>query len=344
MATAVCSSTDRKFLPAACLALKTAADRTGRRADVAYFLFADESVSESDLENARQFLDGDHPRVNLVPDHGIDLTIYDTRERPIKPGFYRLHYHEYLSPEYTRIVHIDADMRVEKSLVDLVRVDLAGRPLGAVHDLPLYARLCVQPERAIAGLTPEGRFFSSGLIVIDRTHGDALPSLTRAQKLLRDPECVFPFEDQTALNVAFDDNWRPIDPRWNLNDYLYRAMVENDPIISHFTSVKPWQAERSSDLDDFARWYADQTANSPWPDFVEPRTNTQDYAKVWWKTVRRNALLYKIQRFLRFMRSKQSVRRDYLIATGKLKQVYDLMVSEAAGTGVLPDNPQGCFE
>jgi lipopolysaccharide biosynthesis glycosyltransferase len=168
--------------------------------------------------------------------------------------------------------------------------------------------------------------------------------LTEAQALLRDPRRVFAFEDQTALNAAFDANWKPVDPRWNVNDYLFRTIDERNPFIHHFTATKPWQAERSSDLDEFARWYADQTAQSPWPEFVQRRINDEDYARGWWKTMRKNARRFRINRLIRRDARDPDIKRDYLIVTGRLKEIYDLMIAEAAGNGALRSDPQAYFE
>lgn len=340
---AICTSCDRSFLPAACLSLMSVIDVTPTADAFGFFIFLDESVGDDDVARARRFLGERYARIHLVGGHGIDLSRYDNRKRPNRAGYLRLHYHEYLDPAFTRIVHVDADMRVIRSMDDLVGLDLGPHPVAAVHELALYAQLRIHHERSVAGLPPHGRYFNAGLSIFERFHPDMQAGLAKAVDLLSDPHTDFLFEDQTALNAAFDDQWKPIDPRWNINDYLYRAGVESDPYLLHFTSTKPWTARRTRDLDEFANWYRHKTEHSPWPDFVAERTNNKDHGRIWWRRVRLRTLGYPALKPFLGARSSAVWKRDRLIASGRLKEVYDLMRREAQGEAVALDDPQGLF-
>jgi lipopolysaccharide biosynthesis glycosyltransferase len=81
--------------------------------------------------------------------------------------------------------------------------------------------------------------------------------------------------DQYALNVVLSGRWRPLDPRWNQNAYVFRVpqwletkfcRVEcpsyaDDPWIVHYNWLKPWQAECQHP---FADEFLVHLAGSPW--------------------------------------------------------------------------------
>jgi lipopolysaccharide biosynthesis glycosyltransferase len=132
-----------------------------------------------------------------------------------------------------RVLYLDADMLVRRSLEELWSTDLEGASIGAVADIAL--------PMGHEGV-PRGRYFNAGMLLIDvaraRMH---LPKLEARAHELKDSRLL----DQDALNVHFAGDWTEVSPGWNaqgLGTYAEAADKDalaledlKDPAIVHFT-------------------------------------------------------------------------------------------------------------
>ena len=140
--------------------------------------------------------------------------------------------------EEDRVLYLDCDMIVTKSLSDLFEVDLDGCGLGAVEDRPT---------------TREG--FNAGLLVLDlawwRDH-----QTTQALFDLTKEHHQHVYGDQGILNHYFKDAWLRLPLTYNLqvgsdkDQHQYGDLALYDefpglPAVIHYTSHnKPWTANR----------------------------------------------------------------------------------------------------
>ncbi|MCD9622794.1 glycosyltransferase family 8 protein [Rhabdothermincola salaria] len=192
-----------------------------------------------------------------VPDAAVDgvhLPRYLGR-----PSAWRLLMGSLLPPEVGRVIYLDADTMVRRSLSDLADVDLGGTTLAAVRDpvLPWFGA-----PGAIAwdelGLDPATPYFNSGVLVIDldrwRTDhvGERALDLVRRHRLS--------YGDQCGLNLTLDGAWTPLPPCWNVQaGHLGRRdtlgwvaepadeleAARTDPALVHFNEShfgRPWAA------------------------------------------------------------------------------------------------------
>lgn len=140
--------------------------------------------------------------------------------------------------EEDRVLYLDCDMIVTKSLSDLFEVDLDGCGLGAVEDRPT---------------TREG--FNAGLLVLDlawwRNH-----QTTQALFDLTKEHHQHVYGDQGILNHYFKDAWLRLPLTYNLQvgsdkdqhqygDLAWYDEFQGLPAVIHYTSHnKPWTAKR----------------------------------------------------------------------------------------------------
>lgn len=140
--------------------------------------------------------------------------------------------------EEDRVLYLDCDMIVTKSLSDLFEVDLDGCGLGAVEDRPT---------------TREG--FNAGLLVLDlawwRDH-----QTTQALFDLTKEHHQHVYGDQGILNHYFKDAWLRLPLTYNLQvgsdkdqhqygDLAWYDEFQGLPAVIHYTSHnKPWTAKR----------------------------------------------------------------------------------------------------
>ena len=143
---------------------------------------------------------------------------------------------------YERALYIDADVLVRAPLAPLFEADLDGAPLSARLE-PMRPEV----RRAIRlhGLR-NGQFFNSGVLLFDLTSGTVAAGLDRAIGAIADETVTLLWQDQCALNIGFDGDFRPMDSRWNQPVGTAARIRELPPeaAILHFLDrPKPWHAD-----------------------------------------------------------------------------------------------------
>jgi lipopolysaccharide biosynthesis glycosyltransferase len=191
--------------------------------------------------------------------------------------FLRLHLHQLLHG-VTRIIYLDTDVIVRSDLGALFNVDLKLKPIAAAIDYPLllmaergeYIHLQGMRWKADAyilrylGMKNIGAYFNAGVLVIDLRNLEISGALTRADRFLVQKDYRCKFNEQDALNVALEDNYEVLDPRWNfmpnvmpqLGNLANRTRLTQqirtvlklceDPWIIHFAGQKPWKGKGRS--------------------------------------------------------------------------------------------------
>jgi len=147
-----------------------------------------------------------------------------------------------LFPDQGRAIYMDCDMVVMGSLDHLETVDLTGKPLAAVVDPtpPLNELIAVQ-------IAP-GRYFNSGLLVINIPEWKRLGISQKCASLVMDESLKFMFVDQSALNLACKDNVILLPIKFNvfsaLSSYIESIFeMPQEPVVIHFVvNTKPWKA------------------------------------------------------------------------------------------------------
>lgn len=193
-------------------------------------------------------------------DHGVDTASDYGRA---STATYRRVFLSELLPDLDRVLYLDADLIVRRTLDGLWGTDLGGAPVGAVTD-PWMATIA--PMR---GEFPQG-YFNAGVLLIDleRWRDERVPQrfvedIRRRQRAGEDP--ISHCSDQTPLNEVLRGLWRPLSPRWNFTTYHTPRLAEElalaadtlaelaaDPAIVHFLgSHKPWVAGFES----LTRWH-----------------------------------------------------------------------------------------
>jgi lipopolysaccharide biosynthesis glycosyltransferase len=165
---------------------------------------------------------------------------------PHRPGFppmvyARLLLDRLLPPEVGRVLYLDSDLYVRAPVERLLEMDLAGMSLAAAPEPGRHHLVGGDDMRTRQGpFDVADPYFNSGVLVIDRAAwGRAdLPGYLR--RLQASGELKALYHDQDILNLAFRDDWLPLDPRWNLTK-PHPALRALDPFIVHYTTgMKPW--------------------------------------------------------------------------------------------------------
>jgi hypothetical protein len=177
----------------------------------------------------------------------------------------RAHYARLFIPEILkdldRALYLDADITVIGKLDELFATDLNGRPFGAAYDVPWTE----QKESEKQGIDFAGRYFNSGVLLLDLKQWRLQQIANRVFDYARANFRTFFLSDQSALNALFSENYTTLDPRWNFFKFHEHETVEDARVIHYNLYQKPWLYSDGP----FAPLYKFHRDCTPWP--LSPR-------------------------------------------------------------------------
>lgn len=166
-----------------------------------------------------------------------------------------------------RILYLDGDTLVTGDLTQAAKIDLSGRPLGAVRDYAVMNWLRIgkdaplkRQSEVLGGRSNLRGYVNSGVLLLDSDTIRATPELSMQMEDMHASQ-GFPAPDQDRINMIFEGHITYLDPAWNCSWGRLRrqqrldfqpscaAPPRCDPIILHFHGPhKPWQKLRLSSL------------------------------------------------------------------------------------------------
>jgi lipopolysaccharide biosynthesis glycosyltransferase len=183
---------------------------------------------------------------SLVGEYGAQIAFYKMIPRQFRDlrvdkhastaVYYRLLAPRILSPELNKVLYLDCDLIVRRSLTELWNTNLANHALAAVTD---YSE-----DAQAHGLPMGAKYFNSGVLLMNLEfwRQKNVPEQTIAF-IANNPEKV-PLWDQDALNAILVNEWIELPACWNAQNeahWLRTSEHTMDPAIVHFiTAHKPW--------------------------------------------------------------------------------------------------------
>ena len=177
-----------------------------------------------------------------------DLPAHADRGHLNRTMLFRLGLEALAPQDCGRVVYVDADTIVLGDIRELATADLGGYPLGAVTD-------CYQDADKFAelwSLPKGGRYFNSGVLVIDLQKVREQKLFARAIDFVVAHDKALLFADQDALNHVFWQNSAVIEPTWNVQRFMSpqeiaaetapdRRWGQKRPRLIHYIGTeKPW--------------------------------------------------------------------------------------------------------
>lgn len=200
--------------------------------------------------------------IPLTRTHGLPVNA----AYPSPVQFLRFFLHEALPSSIDRVLYIDIDTLVCRSLIPLFKTDLRGCAVAAVEDLDTQAsckRLRIPVSHG---------YFNSGVMLMQlptwRQH-NITPRLEQHAVHRREDPAFWHYPDQDSLNVVLHDDRLPLPPEWNLYACTRwfqprelspaRQAALAKPGILHFTGLeKPWLLEKPPPYGSLYDRYASQ--------------------------------------------------------------------------------------
>jgi lipopolysaccharide biosynthesis glycosyltransferase len=204
---------------------------------------------------------------SFVVNFGSKLACYEVVEGDFKElradrwisiaAYYRLLAERLLPSSLDKVLYLDSDLIVRRSLKELWNTDLADCALAAVNDY------WEEPEER--GLPEGAKYFNSGVLLINLKFWRQNRVFEQATEFVRaNPEKVR-FWDQDALNMILANQWIELETCWNAqHDEHWHSATQSgtNPAIVHFISEsKPWQW---SNKHPFKHEYHKYRLRTPW--------------------------------------------------------------------------------
>ena len=157
---------------------------------------------------------------------------------------YRLAMDKLIDHSFDRVLYLDSDLLVLKSLDNFLTCDLQDYCAAAVADfglLPGFTSSRTVKIRGSLGFAVDRKYFNSGVMLFSWKQALAAEAFHKARELLIRHN--FNYADQDALNIVLADRWREMHPKYNVQA-PGRNVIE--PSILHFTcKPKPWSLNYS---------------------------------------------------------------------------------------------------
>lgn len=190
-----------------------------------------------------------------VPAHLLEDA--PTLRRLSKASYYRLIAPSYLPPEVDRILYLDPDITVIRSLRDFYFMDLQGKYIAAAGHLDgVFRRFNCRRLR----IRHNDEYFNSGVLLMDVQALRALDNNEQIFDFVRANKRRLLLGDQDTVNMFYDGHILTVDAaRYNLDERTYRRLqrrgeidlrwVRDNAVIIHYNGKeKPWHPNYSGEL------------------------------------------------------------------------------------------------
>jgi lipopolysaccharide biosynthesis glycosyltransferase len=182
----------------------------------------------------------------LVRDYNRNLRVYQVEEgwgKDLKVDghvsvstYYRLLIPTLLPNEVEKVLYLDSDMVVLRSIDELWNTNLDNKALAAVVEPSHY-------RHAALNISPTMSYFNAGVMLMNLTIWRNEKLAARAVQFVHEHPEKIEFWDQDALNATLPGRWKELPSHWNQTSVVWDSYGQ-DPIlpgIVHFTgSSKPW--------------------------------------------------------------------------------------------------------
>ena len=272
-----------------------------------FHILTDNSITEEHKGILRDIILGyEGKKINFyLVDNSIMDNYPNTKNHATitKVTYYRLFLADILSPTIEKVIYLDSDIIVRKSLLPLWNTDLNNCPLAAVCDMDeqkeeKYQRLDYDPKWG---------YFNAGILALNLAYWRENKITQKCMDFISEhPEKIIQ-HDQDVLNYVLHEQRKPLSMRYNFqNGFMYKtkkfeqgkyaedlALSLQDPVIVHYTCDKPWKENCDNPLRSLYFIYRNMTI---WKDkpLIKEKRNTSYY----WKKLMLTLHLHKKRQYI----------------------------------------------
>lgn len=185
----------------------------------------------------------------------LDTSVFPYMKNCLYPvsAFYRLFLVEFLPESLKKVLYLDVDIIIRKSLLPLWDINLEDHPIAAVHD---WCIECTDFDERLA-YPKEMGYINTGVLLVNLEYWRTHCVLNHFIDYMRQNPDKIVYADQDILNYVFRENKITLPIKFNLQSglILNRVKIHFDPeeynktiqealqdcVIVHFSGRKPWQ-------------------------------------------------------------------------------------------------------
>jgi lipopolysaccharide biosynthesis glycosyltransferase len=169
--------------------------------------------------------------------------------------YYRLLAARLLPTTVSKVLYLDCDLIVRRSLSGLWDTNVSNAALAAVEDLD-------DSRPKALGLPAGEKYFNSGVLLMNLDYWRENHVAEEAMEFIRRFPEKLEYWDQDALNGTLVHRWVEAPRIWNEQNDLFAARTGASPAIVHFCGeTKPWRAYSA---DRFKLEYYRHRRATPW--------------------------------------------------------------------------------
>ncbi len=244
-------ATDKNFVPY-CGIMLTSLFENNKDEHISVSLLVDDTVCEKDKAKYLQLAELYHQSINIIHVDAATFEKYPVyNQQWTNSIYYRLLAAELLPTSIDKIIYLDADIIVTRSIREMWEVDVENYAVGAVIDIwapnsQVYERL---------NLKNDSQYFNSGSMVLNLKYWREHELSKQYMQYIKDNFEKLWFNDQDTLNGVLFDQKLMLPVTYNfqvlfLKKSLFDEMTDEqkkdilattNPLIMHYSaSTKPW--------------------------------------------------------------------------------------------------------
>ena len=209
-------------------------------------------------------------------------------------AYARLFMGSLLPTNISRLIYLDCDVFVRKSLYNLFSVDLGNNLLGGVED---FGVMNLARQNKHSWPWHEYSYINSGVLLVDLARWRKENAEQQLLAYLQNPPAPLQFEGQDAINFVFRKQIKILSCKWNGQMYWltyawnkypeikkYRNLLNTCPVVHFATPAKPWWLNSGKHKNTLA--YQAFMAQSLWKDYAKVMpwsTLCKRFLKYWWR-------------------------------------------------------------
>ena len=219
-----------------------------------FWLIVDNGFTQKNKDLLTQEIEGNGQEIHFitVTDKQIDAFLPFENYYYTRHVFYRLLMADLLPDEVGKALYLDCDIIVRHPLDDLWGIDITRYAVGCVHD----AQEAVIEKFNRLGFPYAKGYFNSGVLLANLTYWRNNHVARSFIEYIKNHNNKIVLPDQDVLNAVLQDHKLFIPIKYNTqNEFYFKPRLMNfdyslykdeineavaDPVVLHFSGVRPW--------------------------------------------------------------------------------------------------------
>ncbi len=155
-----------------------------------------------------------------------------------------------IKPDLIKALYLDVDIIVQGDIKKLYEQELENCPIGAILEDFYTGNYSYLKEKIYPKYSGGSNYFNSGVLVLDLKKFRADNLTQKLVDMTIELKDTLSCPDQDVLNIAFENNFKIIDYKFNFMPDMYNYLealhpsrakeIRKNAIILHYTTQKPW--------------------------------------------------------------------------------------------------------